>query len=88
MREQVKFDLTELLESDDLTPEILAEAAAVVHAAVRRKDNTAVRALGEQLDQRGGSDLMQAVHRQFTGWLRHAARIVDMLWNGIGAWRG
>ncbi len=88
MREQVKFDLTELLESNDLTPEILSEAASMVHAAVRRKDNTAVRALGEQLDRRGGFDLMQAVHRQFTARLRHSARVVDMLWNGIGAWRG
>jgi hypothetical protein len=88
MREPAKVDLSELLASDELTPEILAEAAALVHAAVRRKDNTAVRALGEQLDQRGGFALMQAVHRQLTGRLRHSARVVDMLWSGIGVWRG
>lgn len=77
MREPATLDLSELLATDDLTPEVLAQAAALVHAAVRRKDDTAVRSLGEQLDRRGGFALMQAVHRQLTGRLRHSARGVE-----------
>jgi hypothetical protein len=82
------FDLTALLASDDLGPELLGEAAIAVHAAVRRKDHAAVRALGEQLDHHGGFELMQEVHRRLTGRMAGSARLVEMLWTGIGFWRG
>lgn len=88
MHDTTSFDLRPLLESDELDPELLADAAAMIHAAVRRKDLEAVRALGEQLDHHGGFELMQEVHRRLTGRMAHSARLVEMVWTGVGFWRG
>ncbi len=72
----------------DTETSVLAETADALHAAVRKKKSDAVRALGEELNARGGFALMQAAHRELVQRHRHSARLVEMLWTGIGVWRG
>ena len=49
-----------------------------------------VRMVGELLDKVGGFQLMLAVHKQFATsyYVYGAARNLEMVWNGIGGWKG
>lgn len=49
---------------------------------------TRVVAIGEELNALGGMDLMFAVHRALTVRRRDCSRRLDLLWDGIGQWRG
>ena len=53
------------------------------------EEKKAVRALGELLNERGGMGLMMAVANMF-GQRRGgvAMRSLDLMWDGIGDWRG
>ena len=44
------------------------------------------RAIGVELDRRGGMDRMRSVHRALGAI--PGARTLDTVWNGIGHWRG
>lgn len=43
-------------------------------------------AIGEELYRRGGISAMQEAHSALHGM--HGSRTLDMVWNGIGEWRG
>lgn len=44
--------------------------------------------IGQELHDLGGMALMQAVHTEFTSRRRPLSRNLDLIWNGIGDWRG
>jgi hypothetical protein len=47
-----------------------------------------VRNLGSQLDDLGGFGLMREAHELFAEKRPRAARNLEMVWDGIGTWRG
>ena len=47
-----------------------------------------VRRIGQALDEMGGMDMMLEAHRRFAEQNRPMARNLEMVWDGIGAWRG
>jgi hypothetical protein len=47
-----------------------------------------VREIGKKLDELGGKELMLKVHTRFAQKRRAAARNLEMVWDGIGDWRG
>ncbi len=47
-----------------------------------------VRQIGQALDDMGGMDMMLEAHRLFSEQNRPMARNLEMVWDGIGAWRG
>jgi hypothetical protein len=64
------------------------EAAAVAGPPVLA---ARIRDLGEALNSRGGTVAMLRVHEDFTRQatrITGAARNLEMMWDGIGEWRG
>jgi len=51
-------------------------------------DVEAVRDIGKMLNKQGGMPMMLAVHREFARRQSWAARNLEMVWDGIGEWRG
>ena len=49
-----------------------------------------VRKIGKELNAAGGFQLMLSVHNQFAATynVRGTARNLEMVWDGIGSWRG
>jgi len=47
-----------------------------------------IRAIGEELNQRGGKPLMRWAHAAFARERPRAARNLEILWHGIGDWQG
>lgn len=49
-----------------------------------------VKDIGRELDERGGFDMMMEAHRRFSArnTLPGLARNLEMVWDGIGGWRG
>jgi hypothetical protein len=47
-----------------------------------------VREIGRQLDEAGGMEMMLAAHTLFRSYNPGLARNLEMVWDGIGSWRG
>lgn len=47
-----------------------------------------VKAIGQMIYNAGGMELMLAVHKRFMAKYHNLARNLEMIWDGIGEWRG
>jgi hypothetical protein len=83
-------------QAKDLLRELVAEQACrelvTILAQYSTENGSTARQrvveIGRELHDLGGMALMQAVHTEFTARRRALSRNLDLIWNGIGNWRG
>ncbi|TCO60945.1 hypothetical protein [Actinocrispum wychmicini] len=83
-------------EAEDLLRELVAEQSCRELIAILVQHSTEkgsparqrVVEIGKELHDMGGMGLMQAVHAECTARRRPLSRSLDLLWDGIGPWKG